>query len=166
MKLFGKQKIVDERIENTQNKIYREAFILAILICVLSVIVKFYLYGVNYQLVIVEFLVITIPTFYSFIRTVWLGIYSDEIEIHDRISKIPISEKNILIGLGIGIAIALFFGIRSSVLYGNDTNRLWYFAIVFFASLMIYCPLLAAAMFAMDSIAKKISKRASLKDQD
>lgn len=124
MKLYKREKITDERVVNIQNKIYKEVFQLAIAISILSIIIKFYLYGLNSELVITEFIIIIIPSFFYTVRTIWLGIYSDEIELHDRTSKIPMSIKQVFVGLVTGIAIAMFFGVRSSLLYGNESNRL------------------------------------------
>jgi len=87
-------------------------------------------------------------------------------EAHDRRSKISMSKINILIGIGTGIAIAIFFGIRSSILYGSDTNRLEYFTMVFFASLIIYCLFSLPSIYMVDSIAKRINKTVSQQEKD
>jgi hypothetical protein len=156
---------MDERVESVKNKTYKEAYSMALIICFFSIIVKFYLYGVNTDLVFTEFLIIIVTTFYYSIRTVWLGIYSDEVEIHDRTSKLSMDVKSILFGLGSGVAIAVFFGIRSAVLYGNEGNMLKYFILVFFASLMIYCPIFVLTLF-LHKAANKISKDIVQKNQD
>lgn len=167
MSLFNlKKKTVDERIENTKNKIYKEAYVFIMAICFVSIVVKYYLYGNTTKQVITELLVIFLSALYYGIRSVWLGIYTDEIEVHDRTSKLPLSTKNIILGLVVGIAIAIFFGIRSSILYGNSSNRLWYFIIVFLASIMMYCPFLIAFIAIGDSAARQASKKITQKHED
>jgi ABC-type dipeptide/oligopeptide/nickel transport system permease subunit len=167
MNLFNlKKKTVDERIENTKNKIYKEAYIFIMGICFVSIAFKYYLYGTTTKHVTTELLVIFLSALYYVIRTVWLGIYTDEIEVHDRTSKLPLGTKNIIIGVVLGIVIAIFWGIRSSILYGNNGNRLWYFIIVFFASIMMYCPFLIAFIAIGDNAARKASKKITQKHED
>jgi hypothetical protein len=168
MSLFNlKKKTMDERIENTKNKIYKEAYIFIMAICFVSIGVKYYLYGtITTKQVITELLVIFLSAVYYGIRSVWLGIYMDEIEVHDRTSKLPLSTKNMIIGLVGGVTIAIFFGIRSSILYGNSSNRLWCFIIVFLASIMMYCPFLIAFIVIGDSAARKASKKIAQKHED
>lgn len=167
MNLFNfKKKTVDERIENTKNKIYKEVYIFIMAICFVSIGVKYYLYGTTTNQVTTELLVIFLSALYYGIRTVWLGIYMDEIEVHDRTSKLPLGTKNIIIALVVGVAIAIFFGIRSSILYGDSSNRLWYFIIVFLASIMIYCPFLIAVIGIRDNAARRVSKKITQKHED
>jgi magnesium-transporting ATPase (P-type) len=165
MGFLKKKEVADERIEIVKNKIYKETFWASIAISIISIIVKFYLYGINTGSVITEFSIIIVLLFYRSARSVSLGIYSDEIELHDRKSKLPMNIKNIISGLGSGFAIAMFFGIRSAVVYGSDGNRMWYFVLVFLASLAIYCPFFIATIMAMHRIAKGVSERASKREQ-
>ena len=167
MSLFNlKKKTVDERIENTKNKIYKEVYIVIMVICVISIGVKYYLYGTTAKQLITELLVMFLSALYYGIRSVWLGIYIDEIEVHDRTSKLPLRTKNIIIGLVGGVAMAIFFGIRSSIVYGNSSNRLWYFITVFIVSIMMYCPFLVAITVIGDSAARKASKKITQKHED
>lgn len=167
MKLFVKGKALkDERIVNTENKLYKEAYIVAMVICFASIIVKTYLYGFNTSTIGTELLILIVSGFYYSVRTVKLGLYSDEIEMHDRTSRIPMSLKNIIIGIVSGALIALFFGIRSAVLYGNDSNRIWYFIITFIASISIYVPFYTVIIVLSDAAARRASKKASEKNQD
>ncbi|KNF07109.1 putative membrane protein [Gottschalkia purinilytica] len=160
MRLFNKEKrSTDERIVNVLNKIYKEAYYLVMIMCLISIGVKYYLHGSNIKSIILELLIIFISGIYCGIRKVCLGIYIDEVEIHDRTSKISMSVKNIIIGLVSGIVISVFFGVRNSVLYGNDTNRIWYFILVFFASFMMYCPFFVLIISVPHIISRKLSKK-------
>lgn len=168
MKLFKNKRMnMDERIINSSNKIYKEVYILVIIIVLISIIIKLSINGLDYKSVISEFLILIIPSFYYVIRIIQLGIYSDSVEIHDRKSKISMNIKTILIGLGTGIIMALYFGIRSSIVYGDESNRVWYFFLVFITSFMIYCPLLAGGIALTNYIANNFSKKVnSTKDED
>lgn len=160
MSFFNKRnKIVDERILNASNKIYKEAYFFTIIIALISIIVKFFINGVDYNLVITELIIVGVPAFYYTIRTIQLGIFSDLSEVHDRKSKMSINLKTVIIGFTIGIGVALFFGIRSAILYGDETNRLWYFILVFFASFMIYCPIFVGGVAIFNVTANSLSKK-------
>ena len=164
---WNRIKSTDERIINTQNKIYKEAYILVSIICFISIAVKIYLYGFNIRSVVSELLIIIIPSCFFYIRMVLLGLYSDTVEIHDRTSKIPMSIINVVISLSFGVIIALFFGIRSSILYAHtNSQRVFYFIVVFFVSLMIYCPLFTIIVALPNFIANRASKRVNSKNQD
>lgn len=167
MKMFReKVKTIDERIISIQNRIFKEVYFLAAAICIISIVVKTFLYDFDIALVGTEVLIILASGAYYGIRTVILGIYSDETEMYERKSKISLTAKNIIIGLAMGIAIAVLFGVRSSILYADNTNRLWYFVLVFFASFIIYCPLLAGFLAIWHVIAKKLSEKANRKDRE
>lgn len=162
-----KKKTVDERIENTKNKIYKESYAFIIGICLISMGIKYYVYGnTSIEHVITEILVILLSALYYGVRSVWLGIYMDEIEVQDRTNKTSVGKKNLIIGLVSGIVIALFMGIRSSILYGNSSDRLWYFILVFVVSIMIYCPFFLAFIAIMDTAARKASKKINQKREN
>lgn len=165
--LKKRQKIADERIINMQNKIYKEIYMVVNALCLISVIIKYYLYGIDIKLVITELVILFASGLYYTVRAASLGIFSDEVELHDRNSKVPMSSKNVYIGLGLGVMIGLFFGVRSAIVYGNGLlNSLFYFVIVFFATLMIYLPLFLVLFAGSFSVASKVSKKATEQDLD
>jgi uncharacterized membrane protein len=168
MKLLNfKKKTVDERIENTKNKIYKESYILIMGICFISIGAKYYVYGTTeIKHVITELSAIFLSSLYYTIKAVWLGIYLDEIEVKDRTSKTSVRKKNLILGLVSGVVIALFFGIRSSILYGNSSNRLWYFISVFVVSIIIYCPFFIVFIALTDNVARKASKKRTQKHEN
>ncbi|RCX20631.1 hypothetical protein DFP94_103363 [Fontibacillus phaseoli] len=163
MKWFGKNRLDDERILHLKNKIFREAFILIMVICNFSLLLKLLVFRSDLESVITELVIVTAASLYYSIRTVTLGIYSEQIEAHDSRSKVPYSRKNILSGLGTGMAISLFFGIRSAILYGDGqfSTQAWYFFIVFAVSLMIYLPFFIGILAVTHSLANKASKKVS-----
>lgn len=163
-----KNKVNDERIINAQNKIYREIYTVITIICLLSVAIKFYLYETtSIKLIITEFIILFLSSVYYMARSASLGIFSDEVEIHDRTSKTPMSSKNIYIGLSIGVLIGISFGARSAFLYGNGyLNSIYLFALVLFASLMIYVPFFLLLISGSFLVAKKASLKVAEKDLD
>ncbi|WP_410771657.1 DUF6773 family protein [Fontibacillus sp. BL9] len=166
MKWFGKKRVDDERILHLKNKIFREAFILIMVICNLSLLLKWLVFRSDLESVITELVIVTAGSLYYTIRTVTLGIYYEEVEAHDNRSKMTYSRKNMLSGLATGLAISLFFGIRSAILYGDGlfSTQVWYFFIVFMVSLMIYLPFFIGILAASHSLANKASKKASDND--
>ncbi|GED16222.1 DUF6773 family protein [Aneurinibacillus migulanus] len=168
MKLFSlKRTPMDERIVHTRNMLYKEAYIIAMLLCFVSLVAKYIIYGPNIGVVATELIILMLSALYYGMRSVFLGLYSDEVEVHDRTSKLSMSKKNVIWGLGFGIAIAAFLGIRSAVVYGDGgVQSLWYFIIVLFASLMMYVPFFVGIMAIGHTLANKASKKAIHEDLD
>jgi len=156
MGVFKKEKkVVDERIVSIKNKIYKEAYIVAIALCFVSIIVKSIIYGFSLLSVTAELFILIIPAIYFGIKSVYHGIYADETELQARISKFPMSGKNLMLGLGLGLAIAIFMGGRSAYLYGHDGSGFVYFILVFLASIVIYIPCFAGIVYLRHLLAKK-----------
>lgn len=165
MNWFKKKAAADERIVNLKNSIYKEAYMLVMLICSVSIVIKAW-FMKEQESVMVEFLVLLGGSLYFCIRSVALGIYSDEVEVHDQRSKMPFSLRTAIAGLVIGLTLALFLGVRSAVLFGNDSQTAWkYFFIVFLVSLVIYIPLFVGTMTAIHHIANRVSRAVSQNDQ-
>ena len=165
MKWFKKNANQDERIINLKNKVYKEAYILIMCICGISILIKSFLYWETYTM-LTELIVILAGSIYFGVRSVMLGIYSDEVEVHDQTSKISYSLRNLITGLIIGISMALFLGIRSSVLFADTTHeKWWYFFLVFTISLLLYIPLFAGFNVFVHHFANKASQKAARKDQ-
>lgn len=162
---FKRNKIMDERVVNIQNKIYREIYVLISAICMLSAAIKFYLYGVGKGIAYTEIIILVASTIYYFTRSASLGIFSDEVEIHDRNHKTPMSSKNVYLALALGVCASLFFGVRSALVYGEGfLNSLYYFGIVFVAAFAIYLPIFIIIFVIPFILAKKASLKASEKD--
>lgn len=162
--LSSRGKQADERIVNIQNKIYKEIYMLVMLICLASVIGKFIMLGMDTS-VITELAILLASSLYYLIRSASLGIYSDAVEVHDRTSKFKMSTKNIITGSVMGVGLALFFGLRSAVLYADGgLQSLWYFVLVAFVSLMIYVPLFLALTFGLHTVANKASAHVNKDD--
>ncbi len=163
----NRKKVVDERITNAQNRIYREIYFIISAICLISIFTKFFLYEISVKLVITELIVILVSSIYYMVRAASLGIFSDEIEIHDRNSRTPMSSKKIYFCLGIGVVAGLIFGVRSAIIYGDGyLNSIYTFAIVFFASLVIYLPFFLVIIVVPYFAAKRASQKVSEKDLD
>ncbi|SMF92459.1 hypothetical protein SAMN05661091_5834 [Paenibacillus uliginis N3/975] len=166
MKWFNRNRVEDERIVNMKNKIYKEVYILIMSICTISVVVKSFMLS-DWKSSLLELVIVIAGGLYFGIRSVLLGIYSDEIEVHDSRSKVSFNIQNTLWGIGIGGFLALFFGIRSAVLYGDGTwtTGLWYFFLVTLVSLVINIPLFAGGMLIVHQLANRTSQKISQKDQ-
>ncbi|WP_251036162.1 DUF6773 family protein [Paenibacillus sp. ISL-20] len=165
MKWFKKNSVEDERIVNLKNKLYKEVYTLIMIICSISVIIKSFALS-RTEPVWLEMLIILGGSLYFGIRSVAMGIYSDEVEVHDQRSKIPFRMRTAIWGLIIGVALALYFGIRSAILFGNDSSatEIKYFFIVFFVSLIIYIPLFVIVNSVIHYGANKVSQKMSQND--
>jgi FtsH-binding integral membrane protein len=159
MGLFGRgNKVVDERIVNMQNKIYKEIYLLIMVICIGSIALKYYTQGIGLNLVATEMVILISQAIYYAIRSAGMGIFSAEVEMHDRKSKTPMKMKNIWLALIIGLGFSAFFGTLSAINYADSTGEKFYFFVVtFFASMIIYVPLMLIFLSGSFFAAKKYS---------
>lgn len=161
---FWNKKMVDERVYNTQNKIYREIYILTLIIVIVSIGVKFYRFGVSMESVATEMVILICASLYYGFRSSQLGVFSDEVELHDASSKFSYSTKQLIIGSGLGLVIALFMGINSAYQYADSSSQaIEYFFVVFIVSLIIYVPLYLLLLFAAYKSALNKSQKVNSK---
>lgn len=167
LRLLSRNKQVDERIVNIRNQIYKETHIGIMILCSVSILIKYICYGPNLGNVATELVITFASALYFAIRSISLGLYADEVEIHDRSSKLPMSLKNVFISLGIGILIAVFFGVRSAVEFGQGTAQSFkFFIIVFLASFLIYVPFIVGIVVIGHTLANKFSKKVSTRHEN
>ncbi|MGJ7911710.1 DUF6773 family protein [Neobacillus sp. LXY-1] len=162
MKLF-KRTATDERIENIRNKIFKEMYYLIMVICLVSIGIKVANHGFELKLMILELVILFLGGVYFLIRSIFLGVYWDEVEMHDRMNKTTMGTKTVWSSIGLALVIAIIFGVNSAVSYANGTTQgLWYFILVLFVSIMIYLPIFLLLFGGVHLLAKKIS----LKNRD
>ena len=156
---FGfKRRQKDERVTNLQNKIYREMYIVIVIICGLSVLYKQFFVEGGTQHLWTEIIIFAVSSGYYLIRSTMLGIFSDEVEMSEQSSKLSFNKRNFVISLIVGVAISLFFAILNSQKYADSTEEAYtFFFVILFASLMIYIPVLFAIMVLPLAIAKRKS---------
>ena len=169
MGLFNR-KIVDERVQNIQNKIYREIYYIVSIICLISLITKTVIYGRGVEYVATELIILIACGGYYSYRAMYTGVLSEEVEIHDANSKFRYSTKTIFIGIFTGVVIALAMGLNSGINYADsNAQAIEYFFMVFLISLLIYAPFLALFLFIGHQSAVKKSKQVNdkmLKDDE
>ncbi|MGW6381915.1 DUF6773 family protein [Peribacillus butanolivorans] len=160
MKVF--KKITDERIENVRNKIYKEMYHVIMAICLVSALFKLYKYGAGSGELYLEFVILVAGGLYYLARSIFLGVFWDEVEMHDRTSKTPMSRKTILGSVIFALIIAIFMGVNSAVSYADGSSQgLWYFVMVWCVSVMIYLPILLLFFGGIYLLAKKIGMKNS-----
>jgi hypothetical protein len=161
MNLFKRpKKRVDERIENVRNQIYKEIYRIISVLCLGSFFLKVLLFDVGAKGVVLELLIILVSGIYYLARSIFLGVYWDEVELHDRSSKVPMSNKTIFTSVGLSLLIAIIMGINSAVNYADSTSQgLWYFVLVLFVSIMIYLPIFLLLLGGVYIVARKISMK-------
>lgn len=163
MNVFNRtKKNTDERIENIRNKIFKEMYYVMMVICSISVFVKMYKFGLGSNFLteeaILELVILIVGGVYFLARSIFLGVFWDEVEIHDRTSKTPMSKKTIIRSVGLAFLISFIMGINSAVSYADSSSQgLWYFILVLCVSLMIYLPILLILFGGIYMLAKKIS---------
>lgn len=161
MNLFKRmKKTTDERIENVRNKIYKEMYHVIMAICLVSFVVKMYKYGAGIEEVVLELVILIGGGVYFLARSIFLGVFWDEVEMHDRTSKISMSMKTIFSSVSLAFIIAVVMGINSAVSYADSSSQgLWYFTLVSFVSVIIYLPILLLLFGGIYLLAKKVSMR-------
>lgn len=161
MGLYKKFNIEDERITNLKNKIYAEIYILVIVICGISSVVKCTIYDRSIEDITTELIILIVSGLYYVYRSTRLGVISAEVEMHDSRSKWPQKKKNLFIGVALGIGIALFFGINSAVQYADGVGQsIYYFLLTTAVSLMIYLPFFLIILVVGHDVIKKKSDKA------
>ncbi|RID82198.1 hypothetical protein D1953_18775 [Peribacillus asahii] len=168
MNLFKRtKKTTDERIENVGNKIYREMYHVIMAICLISFVVKMYKYGAGIEEVVLELVILIGGGVYFLARSIFLGVFWDEVEMHDRTSKTSMSMKTIFSSIGLAFIIAVVMGINSAVSYADSSSQgLWYFTLVSFVSVIIYLPILLLLFGGIYLLAKKVSMRNQEDDKE
>ncbi|MFS0864870.1 DUF6773 family protein [Fredinandcohnia sp. 179-A 10B2 NHS] len=160
-----KKKQTDERVINIQNKIYKEMYLIIMVLSLISVAVKYFTIEFSLRAVMFEWIVILVTSIYYVARSAYLGIYSDEVELHDNNSKMKLSKKNIIYGIALGVILAIIFATNSAVNYADSQQEsVLFFISVFFISLFIYAPLFAAVNGITYSIAKRKSEKINQKE--
>jgi hypothetical protein len=158
---FNKSRVKDERITHIQNKIYAEIYILVIVICGVSMGVKHYVYGLYIEDMATELIILIASGVYYVYRSASLGIFSAEMEMHDRKSKRSKQKKNLIASIALGIGIALYFGINSAVRYADGLGQsIYYFLLTAAVSLMIYLPFFIMFLVVGNEIMKRKSEKA------
>ncbi|MDV7766817.1 DUF6773 family protein [Peribacillus sp. CSMR9] len=163
MDLFKRtKKIKDERVEHVRNKIYKEMYHVILAICLVSALFKLYKYGAGSGELYLEFVIIIAGGLYYLARSIFLGVLWDEVEMHDRTSKTPMSRKTIFGTVALALIIATILGVNSAVSYADSSSQgLWYFVLVSFVSVMIYLPILLLFFGGIYLLAKKIGMKNS-----
>lgn len=162
--MFGRKKIVDERITNAQNKIYREIYMLVMLVCVISIVTKFILNGYDTDLIQLESFILFGSGVYYLARSVQMGLFSDEVELHNQNSKIGFNKISIIVGAVVGLLIAVLMGINSAYNYADSTvQAIEYFFVVGLVCIMMYVPFLVLVLYVGSKTMKKASDNVNKK---
>ncbi|MGE7904824.1 DUF6773 family protein [Peribacillus sp. NPDC094092] len=163
MDLFKRtKKITDERVEHVRNKIYKEMSYVILAICLVSALFKLYKYGAGSGELYLEGVILAAGGLYYLARSIFLGVLWDEVEMHDRTSKTPMSKKTILGTVALALIIAIFMGVNSAVNYADGSSQgIWYFVLVSFVSVMIYLPILLLFFGGIYLLAKKVGMKNS-----
>ncbi|MCA0172939.1 DUF6773 family protein [Bacillus sp. RAR_GA_16] len=147
----------DERVTNLQNKIYREMYILIVVICALSVVYKQFLVEGGTQHLWTEIIILFVSSVFYIVRSAMLGIFSNEVEMRES-SKLSFNRRNFMVSLFLGVGFSLLLAIRNSLKYGEGTQEtIYFFLSILFGCLMIYIPVLFAIMVLPLAIAKRKS---------
>lgn len=154
------KKFTDERVENVRNKIYKEMYYVIMAICLVSALFKLYKYGAGSGELYLEFVILVAGGLYYLARSIFLGVFWDEVEMHDRTSKTPMSKKTILGSVALALLISIFMGLNSAISYADGSSQgVWYFVLVSFVSVMIYLPILLLFFGGIYLLVKKIGMK-------
>lgn len=160
MGLLKKSGFKDERITNIKNKIYAEVYILVMVIAITSIVFKYFIYNLGIEGIATELLILFLSGVYFVYRSTRLGVFSAEIEMHDRESKWPQQKKNLVASITLGVVIALVFGTNSAVQYAEGTRQsIHYFSLTALVSLMIYLPFFLIFMVGGNELLKRNSEK-------
>lgn len=166
--MFKRQTIQDERIINLRNKIYGEIYVLVLVICSGSILLKVISGRRGFEHLGTEIIILIGGALYYLVRSANLGIFSEEVmyakgrEVKDPDSHMAI--QGIGIGAIIGIVLGIIFGLNSALNYADGTGQaIYYFFLTFAATVMMYTPFLFIILFVPYIVAKKKSERVNEK---
>lgn len=160
MNFFKKNKMEDEWLVQTRNKIFAEIYVIIVLIAAVSLIVKYFFLQTGFISIVTEFIILLVISIYYGIRSVYLGVYAAEMEMKERKGKIFSRKRSIMIAIFIGVGIAIVFGLNSAIQYADGfPQNITYFFITFLASIMIYMPLSFLFIVIGDEMVRRKSKK-------
>ena len=165
--MFNRKKIVDERIVNIQNKIYREIGQMILILCSMSIIIKVTIGLRGFEYIWIELIIIIFAGIYYIVRSTQKGIFSEEVEIQRVNLKINPDTLTVLIGITLGVIIGLIFGFNSAIQYADGlVQKVYYFMITFTVSILMYVPFLLIILYVLPRIAKNKSDQINRKMLD
>ncbi|MCA0987333.1 DUF6773 family protein [Guptibacillus algicola] len=155
MKLFSKRKVLDERIAGLQNGIFRELYSITVGLCGLSIFHEQFFGDSSLENLWLELLIIIGGGVYYLVRSSMLGIFTDEVEMHDRSSKWKMSTKNIVISVLVGLGGSLSIATINSLRFGETRGEtIEFFFMIFFTCIIFYIPFLFAILVLPYAFAK------------
>lgn len=161
----GRTKVLDERIVNMQNKIYREICMGIMAVCFLSIGWKYYFNGSDPGNFTTELVIIIGQGIYYIIRSTSMGLLSSEVEMHNKNSKFSYKRKNIILPGLIGFGISAFSATNSAINFADSrAESIYYFILVFFVTLLFYILLFLIFFGGPFLAAKKISDKIESKE--
>lgn len=163
MGFFKKKKTEDEWVTQTKNKIYAEMYKVVVYLCAISIVVKLFINGFSDSLYLrndTELIILLVASLYYLHRSIRLGVYAAETELHDRKSKWSMQKKNTIWSIVAGFGIAAFMGLNSAVNFAEGAKQsVYYFFMVMGGSLIFYLPVMLIVFVAGNAMAKRESER-------
>lgn len=166
--MFKRHMIQDERIINLQNKIFREIYVLVMVICIGSMVLKIVSGRGGFEHLGTEMIILFFGALYYLVRSANMGIFSEEVryargrEVKDPEARMAM--KGLGMGVATGIVLGIFFGFNSALNYADDTGKaIFYFLLTFVTTIMLYTPFLFIILFVPNIIAMKKSERVNKK---
>ncbi|WP_270181182.1 DUF6773 family protein [Alkalihalobacillus sp. CinArs1] len=154
MGLF-RRKVLDERVTALQDGIFRELYAIVVGLCGLSIFYEQFFGDISLGKVWLELVIIIGGGAYYLLRSSMLGIFTDEVEMHDRSSKWKMNTKNMVISVLVGLGISLTFATINSQRFGETRSEtIEFFFVIFFVSMMIYIPFMFAILVLPYAMAK------------
>jgi len=111
-------KIKDERIEQLNNKVHKEAYLIVIFLLAISIFVKSNVMGLELSQYVFELGIIILSLVYITIRSVWIG---QNVVDNSKGGK----KLTILLIVGMSLTISIVNGIRNYSLYNDKYSSIF-----------------------------------------
>lgn len=155
---MNRKNIRDERVEQINTKIQKEAYFIVLLITVISIVVKSFVLEMSFEHYVVELFIIVASTVYISVRSIFLG--------HSTMDTSKAGKRSQILFITLtSLAIAIINGIKNFGLYREhytglfDTKFIAVMGITFVSSFILISAVFVFAFWSNEMGRRRIERK-------